>query len=129
MKTVYAMLALTGMLAVSGCFSLSRAREPGTKCNIHAGNYGWYLFNSIPLVTGNADEYRSGAFAWFRDDVTMDKLQSRLMREAAKSSAPVENLVWNNYDSVLFSIPFVSIPFPIPYILTYREMQLSGEIR
>ena len=59
----------------------------------------------------------------------MEKLQSRLMNEAAARNREVENLVWNNYDSVLFEIPGLSIPIPIPYLLTYREMQLSGELK
>ena len=129
MKFCLLSLALAGCFWLAGCFSLSVSKEPGSKNHILVSNYGWYLFNSVPLVGGNASENPTGHFAWFRDDVTMKKIQRRLMDEAEAQGRPVENLVWTNYDSVLFSIPFVSIPFPIPYILTYREMQLSGELK
>ena len=42
------------------------------------------------------------------------------MRKDAK------NLTYTSYDSVMFEIPGSNIPVPIPYLLTYREIQLSG---
>lgn len=99
------------------------------KNHVLVTNYGWYLFNIIPLACGNASENASFPFVFFRNDVQMDKLQRRLIREAERQDRKVENLVWNNYNSVLFSIPFVNLPAPVPYILTYREKQLSGELK
>ena len=32
-------------------------------------------------------------------------------------------------DSILFEIPGLDFPLPIPYVFTYREMQLSGVMK
>ena len=51
------------------------------------------------------------------------------MEYAQARGASVQDLVYNNYDNVLFSIPFTNIPVPIPYLLCYREIQLSGVLK
>lgn len=99
------------------------------KKNIYVSNYGWYLFDTIPLIGGNASEMPLTPFVLFRNDVKMDKLQDRLMKEAERQQRQVENLVWNNNDMVLLNIPGLEIPFPVPYIITYREKQISGELK
>ena len=99
------------------------------KNHVLVTNFGWYLFGAIPIVCGNAAEDAYTPFVIFRNDVQMDLLQRRLFKEAERQQYQVETLVWNNYDSVLFNLPFVNIPVPIPYILTYREKQLSGELK
>lgn len=123
------LLSICGTLCLTGCFSLETAKEPGMKHHIFASNYGWYLFNFIPIIGGNASENPWTPFVLFRNDVKMDIIQRRLLNEAASQNRRVDNLVWNNYETVIFSFPGSSIDIPIPYILTYREMQLSGEMK
>lgn len=129
MNKFLAPILLCVTICLTGCFSISNSREPGMKNHVLVTNFGWYLFGAIPIVCGNAAEDAYTPFVIFRNDVQMDLLQRRLFKEAERQQYQVENLVWNNYDSVLFNLPFVNIPVPIPYILTYREKQLSGELK
>ena len=146
-------VGLSGALCLSGCFSIDCGRLIRTdEEHVLVSNYGWYLFNLIPLACGNADERSSAPFMFFRNDVTMDKIQRRFMMYAdeygrrmaadgADAAEPVSygktierisehvqvhDLAYTTRESVLFEIPSVNFPFPIPYILTYREIQLSG---
>lgn len=92
-------------------------------------NYGWSLFGVIPLFCGNATPDAWFPWAMFRDDVTMDKLQGRVTDYAAAHGRSVTNLTYFNDQDVLFEIPGTQIPIPIPYVVTYREIQISGELR
>ena len=125
-------LVLAALLAFgAGCLSMDAA--PIRLLTLHGvptehvviANNGWYLFNAWPLACGNA--YENATFRWrlFRDDVNADILQDRLTRYAAKKGCNVTDL--NVFDSaqVLITIPGTSFSLPLPYILTFREMQLS----
>ena len=133
-----ALLILASASIISGCFSIERGhlRHSGND-HILVGNYGWYLFHCIPVACGNASENPWVPFVTFRDDVTMDKLQSRFMGEtkqfAAESGRRLEDvkihdLAYSTSESVMLNIPGFQIPLPIPYLLTYREVQLSGVV-
>lgn len=122
-------LCLCGTLCLTGCFSIEVAREPGNKSQIIASNYGWYLFDFIPLFCGDPDEDWIIPCTFFHNRVTMDAIQSRLLDKARKNNMKVENLTWTNNDSMLLTIPLLEIPLPVPYIVTYREMQLSAEVK
>ena len=121
----------------AGCFTLEKGTlspEIGTAASmgknvkpqehVLVSNYGWYLFNRLPLVCGNA---RKGAFfpwAFFCNDVDETMLQDRFTDYAAEHGCDVDDLVMFNSEQVLLDV--YSIPVPIPYICCYREMQLSG---
>ncbi len=140
MKNGLSSFLLSLLLAwTAGCFSVEsvplrpRAQD---QIQLHASggvpaehfviaNNGWYLFNALPLICGNA---RTDAFfSWrlFSNEVDLDRLHNRLTRYAAQKGYLVEELNVFNSEEVLISIPGTSIPIPIPYVLTYREMQLS----
>ena len=126
-------LGLVGTLCLSGCFTIDRGQLIRTnEEHVLVSNYGWYLFDLIPLTCGNAAEDRALPFIFFRNDVTMDKIQTRFMAYAedygrrAGVGVTVRNLVYTTRESVLFEIPGINFPLPVPYILTYREIQLSG---
>ena len=121
------MLLTCAMLVSAGCFSLESAKlaRSGEE-NILVSNYGWYLFGVFPLATGNANADRIFPSVMFRNDVRMDKVQQRLISYAEESGRTVKDLAYHNHDSILFNIPGLSFPIPIPYVLTYREIQLSG---
>ena len=121
-----ASLVLTcAALGLAGCFHLDRARFVRTnEEHVLVSNYGWYLFHYIPLACGNANKDRWLPWVMFRNDVQMDKIQSRFMDYAG--TRPARDLAYTTYDSVMLEIPGINLPLPIPYLLTYREIQLSG---
>jgi len=130
------MIALAVLLALTlpvaqGCFSVESARiESSGEEHLFVSNYGWYLFGCIPLVCGNASEDPFFPIVFFRDDVTMDKIQGRFMKSAKEMKHDkIYNLSYSNDDSILFEIPGLNFPLPIPYVFTYREMQLSGVMK
>lgn len=129
MVKILSFLLICGTFCLSGCFSIEKAREPGNKTQVIASNYGWYLFDWIPLVSGDPDDDWIIPCTFFRDRVKMDVIQTKLLEKMRKSGQQVENLAWKNNDSVLMTIPLLNVPIPIPYIITYREMQLSGEVK
>jgi len=102
-------------LCVSGCLSVevSTSETCGTR-HIAASDYGWKLFNCIPL---------------FRRDITMHRVQEALTAEAARQGAVATDLVYHNEDSVMLDIPLVGFSIPIPYVLCYKEVQLSGVLK
>lgn len=117
-------------LALAGCFSLETAEL--TKCgdeNLLVTNYGWYLFNVLPVATGNATEGAVSPTVFFRNDVTMDKVQKRAQRYAEQKQKQLSDLTYHNHSSVMFNIPGTDFPVPIPYVLTFREIQLSGVLK
>ena len=119
-------------LCLTGCFSIETGTVPRTQ-NEHliVSNYGWYLFHFIPVACGNASKDRWLPWTLFRNDVTMHKIQSSFMDYAREHGGTdnVDNLSYTSRDSVMLEIPGLELPLPIPYLLTYREIQLSGEIR
>ena len=115
--------------ALGGCFTIDTGVLTATGDeNVIVSNYGYYLFNVIPIAGGNADE--TGSFPWaiFRDDVTMDKIQRRFLEYAAYNNREIKDISYHNHETVLFNIPGTSFLLPIPYLLTYREIQLSGAL-
>ena len=116
-------------LGLAGCFSIERA--PLLRTNeehVLVSNYGWYLFHFIPVACGNANENRWTPWVHFRDDVTMDKVQRRFMMLADDPDKEIRNPTYTTYESVMLEIPGLNLPLPVPYLLTYREIQLSGII-
>ena len=66
---------------------------------------------------------------FFRNDVTMDKIQHRFMSYANFYGKKTRDMAYYTQESVLFEIPGTDFPIPLPYILTYREIQLSGVLK
>ena len=150
-SVIYALgVGLVGTLCLSGCFSIDRGQLIRTnEEHVLVSNYGWCLFGLLPLACGNAAEDATLPFVFFRNDVTMDKIQRRFMmyaddygrRVASENEAKAESdetlerigervkvrdLAYTSRESVLFNIPGFNFPIPLPYILTYQEIQLSG---
>ena len=97
--------------------------------HVLVANYGWYLFHFIPVACGNASPRPWLPWAFFRDDVTMEKIQSRFMSYAEKEGGDMCDLAYTTTESVMLNIPGLNFPLPIPYLLTYKDMQLSGTLR
>ena len=131
MKICRVILSLCVTAGLTGCFTIDHGNLLRTdEEHVLVSNYGWYLFNVIPIACGNANENRWLPWVMFRDDVKMDKIQRRFMMHAAdEGREQMRNLAYTNYESVMFEIPGVNFPLPIPYVLTYREIQLSGVLK
>ncbi len=129
MKLLWILTVATAF-ALSGCFSIQSTRlSRGGEENVHIANFGWYLFDCVPLATGNADKSSRFPTVFFRNDVTMDKIQSRMRDYAEENGKEIHDLAYHNHDSVLLNVPGLDFPLPIPYVLTYREIQLSGVLK
>ena len=114
---------LGATMCLTGCFSLDSARLPSGDEHVVMRNYGWKLFNWIPLACGNASEDPSCAFVLFRDDITQEKVQSRFAKYA--NGRQIESLACHTDDSVFFDF----FGFNIPYVLCYREVSFSGTLK
>ena len=114
-------------LLFAGCFSIETANVKSTgQEHILVSNYGWYLFDVVPILCGNASYDAFLPMMLFRNDVTMDKIQKRFFTYADEHGKAASDLVYSNREQVLFEFPGSNISIPLPYLLTYREMQLSG---
>lgn len=134
-----AFLALASAL-IAGCYSMDIATTSSLKKSALApedgrpmehvvvSNYGWYLFNFIPIACGNA---KPGAFfpwMFFSNHVTSKLLHDRLMAHAASMNADVKDLTFFCDEKVIFDLPGTHFPIPIPYLLGFREIQFSGTL-
>ncbi len=108
-------LVLSATLCLTGCLSteVSKSEVSGVE-HIFVSDYGWKMFNCIPL---------------FRPDITNDRVQKALFEEAAKRGKTAVDLAYHNYDTIMFEIPYLFIPIPIPYVFCYHEVQLSGVLQ
>ena len=135
MRKVFSVLPF---LALAGCFSIDRGTSDAfrnSRLNVTDGepvehvlvaNYGWYLFDCVPIVCGNAKPGASFPFRFFGDNVKADMLQDRLVKYAADKRNDIVDLHYFHNSNVLFTIPGLNIPVPVPYVLCYREIQFSG---
>ena len=123
MKTLALLSLLCGTLCLSGCFTVDHATLKSGREHVVMNNYGWKLFDWIPLFCGNATEDSWWAFVMFRDDVTMEKVQGRFAKYAA--GREIECPVYDVNDTVLFTV----FGIPIPYIFTYKEITISGTMK
>ena len=126
------MIVLGGTLCLSGCFTIEHARTPNGEDHIVASNTGWYLFNFLPVGCGNSSKDPHCPFVVFRDDVTMEKIQDRMIaaaEEQGKTAADLSDLVYTIDDDNMLTVPLFYFEIPIPYLLTRRTIQLSGVAR
>lgn len=126
------LLFLCATLCLTGCLSVDSAdSRPAGGEQLLVGNFGWRLFDCIPLFCGNAThgKDRVGGIAFFRNDVTPEKVQAYFMAEAAERGKRPEDLTFHNEDSIMLHIPLLAFELPIPYVLTYERIQLSGVLK
>ena len=139
MKNLYKFLAAGGLLLTAGCFSLETTPlgdESSRSIRLHGdsgqasehvvvSNFGWYFFNRWPIVCGNAHVDRSMPWRFFRNDVDENVIQSRLMDYADARGCDVRDLQIFNNAEVLMSIGVGGVSLPLPYVISYRELQYS----
>ena len=110
---LFAVLCVT--LCLTGCMSteVSKSEVCGIE-HIYVADYGWKLFNWIPI---------------FRSDITLERVQKELMAESNRRGKVATDLTVHSYDKVTFDIPLIVITLPIPYIICYHEIQVSGVLK
>lgn len=99
-------------LCLAGC--MSTEVEPSAVTGVEhftIHDYGWKLFDCIPL---------------FRSDITVESVQKELAEVAAKRGKTPEGLVYHNRNDIFLELPLLGTALPIPYIICYHEVQLSG---
>ena len=123
---------------LAGCYSMDIATTESLKGSaptpddgkplehVVVSNHGWYLFDALPIVCGNATPGAYFPWKFFSNQVTSTLLHDRLMAHAAAIHADAKDLVFFRDERVLFNIPGLSIPIPIPYLITYHEIQFSA---
>jgi len=131
-------LLLSGAVLLAGCYSMEVATSSSLKTSalssddgsplehVVVSNYGWYLFNWIPLACGNATPGAYFPWKFFSNQVRPDLLHDRLMAHAAAQNADMKDLSFIRHEKVFFDLPGTNFPVPIPYVLCYREIQFSG---
>ena len=127
------------LLFAAGCFSLETSPlgddaehsiklfGNGVQATEHVvvSNFGWYFFNRWPIVCGNAHVDRTLPWRLFRNDVDENVLQGRLMDYASARGCDVQDLHIFNNAEVLMSIGVGGVSLPLPYVVSYRELQYS----
>ena len=139
MKKIFKSLSVGGLLLTAGCFSLETTplgdasnqsiqlhgdTEQATE-HVVVSNFGWYFFNRWPIVCGNAHVDRWAPWRFFRNDVDENVLQRRLMDYASARGCNVTDLQIFNNSEVLMSIGVGGVSLPLPYVISYRELQYS----
>ncbi len=132
-------MAVSCLLLAAGCFSLETSplgdaaghsielfgNDAQATEHVVVSNFGWYFFNRWPIVCGNAQVNRSSHWHFFHNDVDENVLQRRLMDYASERGCNVTDLHIFNNAEVLMSIGMGGVSIPIPYVLSYRELQYS----
>lgn len=136
MKRLSQIFASFALAIFAGCYSMDIATTDSLKGSalskeddkplehVVVSNDGWFLFNTIPLVCGNAAPGASFPWRFFSNHVTAELLHDRLMAHAAAIDANARNLVFIRNENVIRNIPTFQIP--IPYLITYKEIQFSA---
>ena len=139
MKISFQFLAAGGLLLAAGCFSLETTplgNDSNRSIQLHGNdeqatehvvvsNFGWYFFNRWPIVCGNAYVDRRLPWRFFRNDVDENVIQHRLVDYAAERKCDVRDLQIFNNSEVLMSIGVGGVALPLPYVISYRELQYS----
>lgn len=139
MKNALQIFLLSAVAVLTGCFNLEsshlgdessrtfllQSNDSKSAEHVIISNFGWYFFNKWPIACGNAHENRRTPWVFFRDDVDEDVIQSRLIKYATARECDVVDLHIFNNAEVLMSIGVGGVSLPLPYVFSYRELQLS----
>ena len=139
MKNTLYFLATSCLLLAAGCFNLETSPLGDVSGNsielfgndaqatehVVVSNFGWYFFNRWPIVCGNAHVDRWAPWRFFRNDVDENVIQRRLMDYASARECDVTDMHIFNNAEVLMSIGVGGVALPLPYVISYRELQYS----
>ena len=136
---IAATAAALGLCALAGgCCSFQTASSPIlSKCalsgdggevveHVFAENKGWFLFYHLPIICGDTDKDAILPVRFFHDEVATDALWKRLGEYAKAKGLRVVRPADGSLEDVTSDIPGFSIPIALPFILCYREAQVSA---
>ena len=136
--SLFAAALAAAIAAASGCVSIDRCgaeRLEGLSINgtdakpvehIVVSNFGYYLFNMFPLVTGNANPDRWIPIRFFSDHVKLQKMQSILATEVQKHHGLELAELTSHYDSSPCFTVSLDPKSLLGMLFCYREVQLSA---
>ena len=102
-------------LGLGGCLTVDHAASEVTGVeHVVVSDYGWKLFNVFPI---------------FRSEISQGRVQQTLLDYAAARGKRAENLTCFNYETVMFDVPTLSVTIPVPYLVCYQKIQISGVLR
>jgi len=120
----------------AGCVSVQRTTRvaqagtviqgtPGAPAeHIHVSNFGYYLFNCIPIFCGNTATDHIGETAWFSDEVTLPKTQGIMVEVARNRRCQIAEIQPAVRSTCFFgAIPYVGSTFGLVW---YKEVQMSA---
>lgn len=112
----------TNNVALQGLEVLDTKGKPEEVVTV--SNYGYYLFNVLPIFCGNTVDGRIGNTVWFQNHVTLERTQGVLMREIKPMRPLVTNLQPHAYETCFFSvIPYIGNSLGIVW---YKQIDLSA---
>ena len=103
MKTRFLSAALAALL-VSGCSTYTVCSEGG-RTTVDIQNTGWFLFNCLPIASGEPESPNQDGCRFFEDTVTLEN-NMRLLRHAMirEGAYKAENVVSHTTDEKIFAI-------------------------
>lgn len=120
---VHLLFVLALSMALCGCMSyevsephLMRVEGKMLPCeHFKIGTHGFYLWNTVPLVTGHVGEHYGQRF--FQDEVKLENLERYIVREAEKRGLAIEDLT---------PVCYTEVYYATLGIIWSREIQFSG---
>ena len=114
-RVCHLLLCVALAVGLGGCLSLDHATSKVTGIeHVVVSDYGWRLFNIVPL---------------FRSEITHERVQKALLDYAAERGKYAEGLVYRNDETVMFEIPTLSFTIPVPYIICFQKVEVSGVLK
>lgn len=129
-------ICASALLTGGGCVTIDES-HPGTldkfaiastkggpEEHIVVSNYGYYLFNCIPIFCGNVNPDSSSAISMFSDDVTLEATQKVLIDTVKARKCRVVSLQPYAKSTCFFSmIPYLGNTLGLVW---YKEVQMSA---
>ena len=92
--------------------------------HVHVSNYGYYLFNCIPIFCGNTVAGQRENTVWFSDEVRLAPVQDIMLEQARKRKCQISDIQPYTRSTCFFSaIPYVGNTLGI---LWFKEVQMSA---
>ena len=137
MKICNAAFIALMLAALSGCYSIEVASSPdfsnctlasekGLKPTSHmlVVNDGWFLFDRIPIVCGNANIESIFPWTFFKDEVSLEYVQKAIVMRAEARGERIVQMNAINHNATLMSLPSTQ-GLSVPYLICYHETQIS----
>lgn len=130
-------VAVISAVLLSGCYSIQVARSPAfSRCRIAAEedcvptahmlvqNDGWFLFDRLPIVCGNANTESWFPWTFFKDEVSMEYVQKAIVRRAKMRGERIVQMNAINHNATLMSLPSTQ-GLSVPYLICHHATQIS----